>query len=149
MRRHASRGVELARKGSDAEADIPIEVGASVGRSGSQAIPRLAASEAQAGEACGMSDETEIDPGYACNPDESAGMQVLAEDLRGAYAVLDELIEQLAEACEEQTEWREEIDRQNLQRLLDDIAQVQRVIYLVQEIVDPLGAPSTDDPIKE
>lgn len=72
----------------------------------------------------------------------------LAQDCQDAYAVLDELIEQLSEACEEQTEYREEIDRQNLQRLLDDIAQVQRVIYLVQEIVDPNGPPSTDDPIE-
>jgi len=70
----------------------------------------------------------------------------LAEDCQDAYAVLDELIEQLSEMCEEQTEWREEIDRQNLARLLDDIAQVQRVIYLLREIVDPNGSPSTDDP---
>jgi hypothetical protein len=61
----------------------------------------------------------------------------LAADCQDAYAVLDELIEQLSELCEEQTEWREEIDRANLARLLDDIAQVQRVIYLIREIVDP------------
>ena len=64
------------------------------------------------------------------------------------YAVLDELAEQLAEACEEQTTWREEIDRQNLRVLLDDLDRIDRVKMLIQEIVDPLGKPSTDDPVE-
>ena len=66
-----------------------------------------------------------------------------------AYTVLDELEAQLSEACGEQTEWLEEIDRQNLRQLLNDIDIVQRVRMLIQEIVDPLGKLSTDDPTKE
>ena len=66
-----------------------------------------------------------------------------------AYTVLEELQEQLAEACEEQTTWKEEIDRQNLRKLLDDLDAAQRVMMLIQEIVDPMGPPSPDDPIKE
>lgn len=72
---------------------------------------------------------------------------IRAAECEDAYAVLDELEEQLAEACEEQTTWKEEIDRNNLRRLLDDLDQVQRVKMLIQEIVDPLGPPSTDDPV--
>ena len=78
-----------------------------------------------------MSDETEHD------------MELIIQD---AYSVLDELEEQLEEACEEQTTWREEIDRQNLRKLLDDLDAVQRAKLLIMEIVDPLGRPSTDDP---
>jgi len=95
-----------------------------------------------------MSDETEIDPGYACNPDESAGMQFQA-DLNTTYAILDELIEQLSEECNSQTEWKEEIDRQNLRSLLQSIDEVEHVKYWIGEILDPLGNPSTDDPTKE
>jgi len=90
-----------------------------------------------------MNDETEIDPGYAGYNDAEAE---IIQNCADAYAVLDELTEQLAEACEEQTEWKEEIDRQNLRKLLDDLEAVQRVKMLVMEIVDPLGKPSTDDP---
>jgi hypothetical protein len=61
--------------------------------------------------------------------------------------VLDELEEQLSESCEEQTTWKEEIDRQNLRKLLDDLDAVQRVKLLIMEIVDPLGPPTPDDPI--
>lgn len=73
-------------------------------------------------------------------------VEVVADELEDAYLCLEELEEQLAEACEEQTEWKEEIDRQNLRKLLDDIDAVQRVKRLIEEIVDPLGSPSTDDP---
>lgn len=69
------------------------------------------------------------------------------DQLEVTYMILEELEEQLAEACEEQTEWKEEIDRQNLRKLLDDLDAVQRVRMLVMEIVDPSGAPSPDDPI--
>jgi len=91
-----------------------------------------------------VNDETEIDPGF--NGDEMTGEEQFIADCQDTYAILDELEEQLCEACEEQTEWREEIDRQNLRQLLDDIDKVQRVRMLVMEIVDPLGPPSTDDP---
>jgi len=56
---------------------------------------------------------------------------------RDAYAVLDELLHQLEESCEEQTTWLEEIDRQNLRQLLVDIDRVQRVKMLIEQIVDP------------
>jgi len=91
-----------------------------------------------------MNDETEIDPGF--NGDEMTAQEQMIVDCQTAYAILEELEEQLAEACGEQTEWREEIDRQNLRHLLVDIERVQRVKMLIEEIVDPLGRPSTDDP---
>jgi DNA replication initiation complex subunit (GINS family) len=54
-----------------------------------------------------------------------------------ADAVLEELETELADACDEsETEWREEIDRQNLRRLMDDIEQVQRVRILIREILE-------------
>jgi hypothetical protein len=89
-----------------------------------------------------VNDETENDPGYARSglqpdPEQEEVEEEIAAEIDGAYLVLDELEEQLAEACEEQTEWREEIDRQNLRKLLDDIDQVQRVRMLIQQIVDP------------
>jgi len=90
-----------------------------------------------------MNDETEIDPGYAERHETEMSFQ---EDLNTTYAMLDELVEQLAEACEEQTEWKEEIDRQNLRSLLQSIDEVEHVRGWIQEILDPLGKPSTDDP---
>lgn len=94
-----------------------------------------------------MNDETEIDPGFNGDRDNMSATEQVAADCQDTYAILDELETQLEEACEEQTEWGEEIDRQNLRRLLDDLDMVQRVRYLVMEIVDPDGPPSTDDPI--
>lgn len=87
-----------------------------------------------------MNDETENDPGYAGfppDPDQFHAELEMINNCEVAYAILEELEEQLAESCEEQTEWKEEIDRQNLRKLLDDIDQVQRVRMLIQQIVDP------------
>lgn len=74
-------------------------------------------------------------------------IRALVAECEDAYVVLDELEEQLSEACEEQTTWKEEIDRQNLRKLLDDLDAVQRVKLLIMEIVDPHGPPTPDDPI--
>jgi len=132
VRRHATGCVELAQARDDATADVQVANGASVGYPEVHAIQHMAASESQGCE------ETE---GSVNDPDAEAYCQ-------DTYAVLDELAEQLAEACEEQTTWREEIDRQNLRVLLDDLDRIDRVKMLIQEIVDPLGKPSTDDPVE-
>jgi len=129
---HATGCVELAIARDDAAADVQVANGASVGLAEILAIQRVATGKPQGSE------ETE---GSVNDPDAEAYCQ-------DAYAVLDELAEQLAEACEEQTTWREEIDRQNLRVLLDDLDKIDRVKMLIQEIVDPLGKPSTDDPVE-
>lgn len=80
-------------------------------------------------------------------PTQDQLIQSTADDCNTAYGILDELEEQLAESCEELTTWKEEIDRQNLRQLLDDLDAVQRVKLLLMEIVDPHGPPTPDDPI--
>ena len=68
-------------------------------------------------------------------------LAIQRESVNTAYAILEELEEQLAEACSEQTEWEEEIDRQNLRKLLDDLDAVKRVELLIREILDPGEQP--------
>jgi hypothetical protein len=58
-------------------------------------------------------------------------------DYEVAYEVLDALEAELVEDCEEaETEYREEIDRQNLRQLMDDIERIQRVKMLIEQILD-------------
>jgi hypothetical protein len=130
MWRDAVGGVKLARKGSDAEAHVQVANGAGVVNR-IEALRRMVEGEPQEKE--GSVSDYFIPP----DPEQDETEREFNDDLEDAYAVLDELEEQIAEACEEQTEWREEIDRQNLRKLLDDIDAVQRVKLLIRQIVDP------------
>src|SRR5215831_601361 len=129
---------ELAITRANARAVDPIANGACVGCTAS-CIQGLDQGEATSSTCKEGSVSDGPDTGYESRNDDAA--DVFADDIRATYAILDELLERLYEDCNTQTEWGEEIDRQNLRSLLQGIDEVEHVKAWVVEILDPYGSP--------
>ena len=112
MWRDATGCIELGCARSDSEADVQVANGASV-------VDRIAT----------------LRQVVACKPQEKECS--LTNEIAVAYGVLNNLLDELVETCEEsETEYREEIDRQNLRQLMDDIDLVERVKLLIEQILE-------------
>lgn len=112
MWRDAAGGIELGCTGTDPQADVQVANGAGM-------VSRI----------------TTLQGVVEGEPQEKEGSVSMTDNIEDVIEALEDLQQRLGQACEEQTEWDEEIDRQNLRQLLDDIDRVERVKMLMREIV--------------